>query len=94
MPFIYVLRSQTTGRHYTGATTNLQVRLALHNSDLSFSTKNRGPWDLVHHEEFTTLAEALRRERFLKSGKGRDELHRILTAKCDMLEERARSSAG
>jgi putative endonuclease len=94
MSFIYVLCSQTTGRRYTGATTNLEVRLAQHNSDLSLSTKNCGPWDLVHHEEFTTLAEALRCERFLKSGKGRDELHRILSAKCGMLEERARSSAG
>jgi len=94
MPFIYVLRSQATGRHYTGATTDLDVRIAQHNADLSFSTKNRGPWDLIHSEEFTTLAGALRRERFLKSGKGRDELRRILTAKYGMLEERARSSAG
>jgi putative endonuclease len=83
-----------TGRFYTGATTNLEARIAQHNSDQSFSTKNRGPWDLVHHEEFATLAEALRRERFLKSGRGRDELRRIIGEKCGMLEERARSSAG
>ncbi len=94
MPFIYVLRSQTTGRHYTGATASLDVRFAQHNSDQSFSTKNRGPWDPVHYEEFASLPEALRRERFLKSGKGRDELRRILTAKCAMLDMRARSSAG
>ena len=78
MPFTYVLRSLTTGHHYTGATTNLENRLAQHNSDQSFSTKNRGPWILVHHEEFATLAEALRRERILKSGRGRDELRKIL----------------
>ena len=94
MPFIYVLRSRETHRLYTGATTNIEARIAQHNTDQSRSTKNRGPWDLVHHEEFATLAEALRRERFLKSGKGRDELQRILDAKCAILEERARSSAG
>jgi predicted GIY-YIG superfamily endonuclease len=34
--------------------------------------------DLLHKEEFETLSEAIRRERFLKSGKGRDELKKIL----------------
>ena len=78
MPFVYVLRSVKTGRLYTGATTNLENRLVQHNSDQSRSTKNRGPWVVVHQEEFATLAEALRRERFLKAGRGRDELRGIL----------------
>jgi putative endonuclease len=94
MPFAYVLQSETTGGHYTGATVNLEIRLAQHNSDQSRSTKHRGPWNIVHFEAFATLAEALRRERFLKSGRGRDELRRILGGKCAILEERARSSAG
>jgi putative endonuclease len=78
MPFIYVLRSRATGRYYTGSTLNLETRLLQHNSDQSISTKNRGPWDLVHHEGYSTLAEAVRRERFLKTGKGRQELERLL----------------
>jgi putative endonuclease len=80
MPFVYVLRSSLTGRLYTGATTDLNRRLSQHNSDLSRSTKNRGPWVLVHMEELTSLADAVRRERFLKTGRGRDELRRILDA--------------
>jgi hypothetical protein len=32
----------------------------------------------VHQEEYATLADALVRERFLKTGKGRDELKRLL----------------
>ena len=78
MPFAYVLRSLATGRFYTGATTGLTARLQQHNSNLSRSTKNRGPWVLVHWEEFATLAEALCREKELKTGKGRDEVRRIL----------------
>jgi len=78
VPFTYVLRSLATGRFYTGATTDLDVRLEQHNSNMSRSTKNRGPSILVHREEFVTLAEALRRERELKTGKGRDEVRRIL----------------
>jgi putative endonuclease len=81
MPFVYVLRSPATGRYYTGATLNLEARLQQHNADQSISTKNRGPWDLVHHEEYSTLAEALRRERFLKTGKGRQEFKRLLAPK-------------
>ena len=78
MPFVYVLRSLATGHSYTGATTNLKVRLERHNSDMSRSTKNRGPWVVVHQEEFATLSEAYRREKALKTGKGREEVQRIL----------------
>jgi hypothetical protein len=36
---------------------------------------------IVHQEEFATLAEALRRKKVLKTGRGRDEVRRILAAK-------------
>jgi putative endonuclease len=75
---VYVLRSQATNRFYTGLTSDLNARLMQHNSDLSRSTKHRGPWCLVHKEEFESLSEAARRERYLKSGHGRDKLRRIL----------------
>jgi putative endonuclease len=81
MPFIYVLKSSTTGPFYTGATTDIDARLAQHNSDQCPSTKHRGPWVIVHQEEFATLAEALRRKKVLKTGRGRDEVRRILAAK-------------
>jgi putative endonuclease len=78
MPFVYVLRSFATGQRYTGATADLASRLNQHNANESKSTKGRGPWELIYHEEFSTLGEALRRERYFKSGKGREELKRIL----------------
>jgi putative endonuclease len=81
MFFAYVLRSRMTRRLYTGATSDLKTRLAQHNSDESISTKHRGPWDLLYYEEFATLAEAMRRERYFKTGKGRDELKKVLTDK-------------
>jgi putative endonuclease len=83
MPFTYVLQSLTTRHYYTGAAANLEIRLAQHNSDQTRSTKFRGPWVVVHREEFATIAEALRRERFLKSGKGRDFLRQILKPKLE-----------
>lgn len=77
---VYVLRSASSGHLYTGYTEDLQQRLGQHNHGITKSTKNRGPWVLVYSEQYLTRAEAMRRERFLKSGKGREEIEK-LTAK-------------
>jgi predicted GIY-YIG superfamily endonuclease len=34
-------------------------------------TKNKGPWKIIHSEKYPTRSEAIFRERFLKTGKGR-----------------------
>ena len=73
----YVIRSLSTQRLYTGSTSDIERRMRQHNSDLSISTKNRGPWELVHREDFPTRSEAVARERYLKTGAGRDELKRL-----------------
>jgi putative endonuclease len=75
---VYVLRSKSTGLFYTGSTSDFARRFEQHNSDVSTSTKHRGPWELVHREDYSTRAQAVRRERELKTGKGRDELLRII----------------
>ncbi|MCE2499886.1 MAG: GIY-YIG nuclease family protein [Dehalococcoidia bacterium] len=75
---VYVLRSATTGRRYVGQTENLDRRLHEHQSGLAGYTKGRGPWLLLHREEYPTRREAMQRERFLKSGVGREWLKREL----------------
>ena len=77
--YIYILKSSTTGKRYTGSTQNLEARLKAHNDGLSPYTKGRGPWDLIYSEEFPTRSEAMKREKFLKTGKGRDFLNEILS---------------
>jgi putative endonuclease len=77
---VYVLRSETTGRHYVGYTSDLTQRLGQHNHGITKSTKDRGPWRMLHDEDFNTRPEAVRRERFLKTGQGREELKRILAS--------------
>ena len=76
---IYILKSSTTGKLYTGSTQNLEARLKAHNDGLSPYTKGRGPWELLYSEEFPSRSEALKREKFLKTGKGRDFLKEILS---------------
>ena len=78
---VYVLRSRSLRHFYTGQTARLEERIEEHQLGLSPSTKGRGPWDLVHTEIFSTRAEAMKRERELKSGTGRDELRKILETK-------------
>ena len=48
----------------------LRKRLGEHNSGRVRYTKSRKPWKLLYQEEFFTRGEAIKRELFLKSGKG------------------------
>ena len=80
MFFVYVLRSGTTGRLYTGSCSDLSRRLHEHNAGQSPATRHGSPWLLLHTESFPTRAQAYARERFLKTGAGRDELARTLAA--------------
>lgn len=82
----YVIRSLSTGRLYTGHTMDLHKRLREHNDPESFSShftkRIPGPWILVYSEPFPTRAEAYRRERWLKTGRGREYLRQILEPGC------------
>ena len=71
---VYVLRSGKTGRFYTGSCEDLDKRLAQHNVGQSKATRHGTPWQLVYHEDLATRAEAVQRERYLKTGRGRDEV--------------------
>ena len=74
MFFVYVLRSEVAGRRYVGSCEDFEDRFRRHNSAETKATKHGVPWRLVHFEEFPSRAQAVQRERFLKTGKGRDEL--------------------
>jgi putative endonuclease len=70
---VYVLRNDA-GRLYVGQTSDLPQRLAAHQEGRSRWTRGRGPWHLVLSETYITRAEAMRRERALKSGRLNQEL--------------------
>ena len=42
------------------------------------------PWEVVYSQEFTTKAEAMKREKELKSAKGRAFIWEIIEKKYDM----------
>jgi putative endonuclease len=80
MFYVYVLQSESTKHLYTGFTADLEQRMGQHNSGVTKSTKNRGPWKLVYTEKCDSRAQAMRREKFLKSGQGREQLAALIAA--------------
>ncbi len=79
MYHIYVLRSLKNGKRYVGLTRRtLQVRVREHEMGLSPWTRDNGPFELVYTETYEEKTEAQRRERFLKSGHGRELLSKLL----------------
>jgi len=83
--FVYVLRSEKTGRRYIGSCQDLEIRVRQHNAGESKATKHGIPWRLVHYESLSTRAEATRRENYLKTGKGRNELDRMESSQIENL---------
>lgn len=64
--YVYILECND-GTYYTGWTTCLERRLAVHNSGKGAKyTRSRGPVRLIYHEEFETKEEAMSREYAIK----------------------------
>jgi len=69
--YLYVLHSERDSGLYIGFSTDLRRRLSEHKAGASQATNFRGQWNLIYYEAYTEEADALGRERFLKSGGGR-----------------------
>ena len=77
MFFVYIIYSKKVCKKYIGQTEDLMLRLDQHNSNFYQSfTNNKGPWEMIHSEGFSTRSEALAREKYLKTGAGRDWIKR------------------
>ncbi len=75
--WVYVLKSDKNGRLYVGITSRLRRRLCDHNLGLDKSTAPHAPYRLVHREKFTDHSRAREREKFLKTGSGREFLNSL-----------------
>jgi len=71
MHYVYVLQSMKDGGFYTGYTKNLKQRFEQHEKGLVDSTKNRRPLKLIYYEACLVQDDAIRREKYLKTYKGR-----------------------
>ena len=72
--YTYVLRSKVDQKLYIGWTNNLKNRLRKHNLGLVTATKNRKPLTLEYYEACLSKEVAVKREKYLKTGFGRNFL--------------------
>ncbi|OHC05214.1 MAG: excinuclease ABC subunit C [Planctomycetes bacterium RIFCSPLOWO2_12_FULL_50_35] len=71
MFYTYIIQSTKDKRFYTGSTGDLRKRLNEHNTGKVFSTKNRGPFELIYYEACLNEQDARAREKYLKTGMGK-----------------------
>ena len=75
---VYVIYSHKHNKIYIGQTCDIKNRLDEHNSDLSNHTKKFIPWKIIYTEEYQSRAEAMKREKQLKSSRGRSFIWKVL----------------
>ena len=82
MYYTYVLENPD-GLLYKGQTQDLEKRIMEHNNpnNLHTYTANKGPWLLLLSEKYSTRSEAMKREKYLKTGAGRDFLKKLAQKK-------------
>lgn len=76
--FVYVIKSAEFNYSYVGHTKDLILRIKEHNRGKTRSNKAYKPFNLVYFEKFTTRDEAILRERYFKTGSGRELIKNIL----------------
>lgn len=78
MHYVYVLYSEKDHNFYTGSTGDLAKRIKEHKDGYVRSTKNRRLLTLVYYEACLSEADAMRREKYLKTGMGKRYLRNRL----------------
>ena len=78
MCIVYALRSLSREYIYVGMTNNLKRRMREHNSGLNRTTKPYRPFEILLVEEYENRSLARSREKFLKSGIGKEYLRSFI----------------
>jgi putative endonuclease len=72
--YTYVLKSCLDNRLYIGWTDNLKRRFKLHQLGKAEATKSRRPLQLIYYEACINREKAIQREKYFKTGFGRNFL--------------------
>ncbi|SDB59584.1 putative endonuclease [Flavobacteriaceae bacterium MAR_2010_188] len=75
MYYIYAMSSKSRNYIYVGLTKDCEARIKRHNGGREKTTKPYRPFELIFLENIdASLEEARRREKYWKSGVGKDRL--------------------
>jgi putative endonuclease len=75
---VYIIYSESIDRFYIGSTSSLADRIYKHNNIHHGFTAAGKPWKLMYSESFHSKAEALIREKQLKSWKNKSRLQALI----------------
>ncbi len=77
---VYVLYSEKFNKSYTGHTSNLIERFKSHNSlsTKGYTSKFR-PWIVIHVESYNSKSDAIKKEKYLKTGVGREFIKELIS---------------
>ncbi|WP_299671606.1 GIY-YIG nuclease family protein [uncultured Polaribacter sp.] len=81
MFYVYAISSVEGNYIYVGLTSNLEERIFRHNGLREKTTKPYAPFTLLFFEEVTTRMEARKREKYWKSGIGKEKLRSLRDSK-------------
>ncbi|MCB0802500.1 MAG: GIY-YIG nuclease family protein [Flavobacteriales bacterium] len=82
MYIVYVIYSVSFDKIYIGYTQNLEQRFLSHNEKaIKGYTIRFRPWKIVYTEIYNAKKEALKREKQLKSAKGREFIWNLIKSK-------------
>ena len=70
---VYVIYNDAVNKYYIGQSGNLDRRIKSHNYKLGkhHTARFEGEWKLIYEESFSTRSEGIRREKQLKTSRGR-----------------------
>ena len=74
---VYAISSIERNYIYVGLTSNLEERIIRHNSGYERTSKPYAPFQLIYTEECSNRLEARQREKYWKSGIGKERLRAI-----------------
>ena len=76
--YLYIIRSICNGDLYVGICKDVARRVKEHNAGKNRYTKGLRPWTLAFTETFPSWETARKKEKYYKSGSGKEELKRKL----------------
>jgi len=78
MIIVYAIRSEANGDVYVGIAKDADKRLKEHNAGKNRYTKGLRPWANLYKEMQPDWASARKREKYLKSGVGKEFLKSLV----------------
>ena len=77
MFYVYAISSLKHNYIYVGLTGDIAKRIGRHNKGWERNTKYYKPFELIYSEECKTRIEARQREKYWKSGIGKEKLRMV-----------------